>query len=684
MEEKKFLSEIKKRIEKLRRLIDDLRYRYYVLDNPSVTDAQFDSLMRELIDLEQKYPEFYDSFSPSQKVGGEPLDKFKKITHSISMLSLNDAFTQAEMEAWQQRIAKLTSGEQITKSGFYCEIKMDGLAVSLKYKSGKLVTGATRGDGRIGEDVTQNIITIGAIPLQLRQSSKYWDLIKNKTIEIRGEVFMPLESFNNLNKAKEEKEEAIFANPRNAAAGSIRQLDSKISASRRLGFMAYSLIGLNLATHQMEHEAIIDLGLPSNAKNKFCQNLTEVFELWNKWAEIREILPYQIDGMVVNINDNKLFQDLGIAGKAPRGAIAFKWPAQEVTTLLEDILIQIGRTGRLTPVAKLRPVEVAGSTVSRATLHNQDEIAKKDVRIGDTVVIRKAGDIIPEVVKPVIELRTGKEKKFSIEKFCAKNNLDAQKKEGEVDFYMRDKSILAIKRRQLEHFVSKKAFDIDGLGKAIIEQLLTEGLIHDPADIFTLKFEDLQPLERFAEKSAQNLIKSIDAAKKITLARFIYSLGIRNVGEETALDIAQYISRKISSHSSQSIINQLSSIELEQWQKLPDIGPVVAQSIFDYFRDQKEVHFLEKLISNGVTLIVESIAQKKLSGQTFVLTGTMEKFTRDEAEAKIRQLGGDVSSSVSKKTSFVVAGTDPGSKLTKAQKLGVKILTEKDFEKIIK
>ncbi|MEI6040588.1 MAG: NAD-dependent DNA ligase LigA, partial [Candidatus Berkelbacteria bacterium] len=408
-------QDAKIRIEKLSQVIDNFRYRYHVLDDPEVKDGDYDSLMHELVGLENEYPDLKSSNSPSQKVGGEPLKKFENVTHIAPMISLNDVFDETELADWYDRLVKLAGVKEIEKSGFFAELKMDGLAVSLVYEKGELVYGATRGNGKVGEVITENLKTVRAIPLKLRKESKYYT---DKRVEVRGEVFMPIKSFNDLNKDRVKINEPEFANPRNAAAGSLRQLDSKITASRNLDFMAYGEIGIDVDFHEDEHNVAKDLGFPTGKYNKFCANILEIIELWHDWTKIRPKLPYQIDGMVVVLNDKKIFDKLGIVGKAPRAAVAFKWPAEEVTTVLEDIKIQVGRTGVLTPVAVLRPVVVAGSTVARATLHNLDEINKKDIRIGDTVVIRKAGDVIPEVVKVIEKLRTGQEKVFQMPKNC--------------------------------------------------------------------------------------------------------------------------------------------------------------------------------------------------------------------------------------------------------------------------
>lgn len=676
-------EEAKVRIEKLRAYIDEMRYRYHVLDDPGVSDKDYDPLMKELAELERQYPEFYDKNSPTQKVGGAPLNKFVKIAHKTPMISLNDAFSEQDMRDWYDRIVKLVGKDAIDKSGFYCELKMDGLASSLVYENGEFVYGATRGDGFTGEKITENLRTVKSIPLKLRKDSKYYH---DGRIEIRGEVFMPKKSFDELNKIKKENGEELFANPRNAAAGSLRQLDSKITASRNLDFRAYAMVGVDTQTHEEEHLISKDLGFISNKENKFCTNLDEVMALWHQWEKERPGLPYQIDGMVVNINDKMLFERLGVVGKAPRGAIAFKWPAEEVTTVIEDISVNVGRTGTLTPVAFLKPVVVAGSTVSRATLHNEDEIRRKDLKIGDTVVVRKAGDVIPEVVKPIVELRTGSEKDFVMPKVCPMCGGLAVRKEGEAATKCVNLNCFASLRRRIEHFVSKSAFDIDGLGPKIIDRLLDEGLIEDASDLFLLKEGDISGLDRFGEKSAGNLIDSIEEHKKISLARFIYALGILNVGEQTANDIADVVRSNIKSLVTHvNIISLLSNTSLDQWQEIPDIGPVVAQSIYKHFHDKKSLKFMKKLLENGVEIDPGEVKKnEKLKGMTFVLTGGMNSMTRDEAKEKIRNFGGEVSESVGKKTSVVVAGAEAGSKLEKANKLGIKVIVEQEFIDLLK
>jgi DNA ligase (NAD+) len=669
-------EEAKNRVEKLTKLINDLNYHYYVLDNPKASDSQWDSLFVELSKLESDYPDLVDPASPTQKVGGTPIKAFKSVAHQTPMISLADAFSEAEMQEWYERMVRLVGNKIIDRSGFYAEIKMDGLAVSLIYEDGELVSAVTRGDGKIGEDVTHNIKVIKSIPLSLRQESKYWKSAKGKRVEIRGEIYMPIRSFETLNMEREKKSEAVFANPRNAAAGSVRQLDPKIAKSRNLAFMGYGMLGIKTDRHEEQHEVIRDLGLPVNENNKYCANLDEVFKLFSSWEAKRPKLQYQIDGMVVNLDNNSLYDDLGVVGKSPRAAIAYKWPAEEVTTILEDIEVRVGRTGVLTPTAILRPVEVAGSTVSRATLHNEDEIHKKDIRIGDTVVLRKAGDVIPEVVKPLVELRSGKEKVFMMPTVCPQCGGDVTRVPGEVAYRCSNSSCFAIEFRGLEHFVSKQALDIDGMGPKIIERLMNEGLIKDSADIFTLRKGDLSILDRFAEKSAQNVIDSIEKAKKVELSRFIFALGIRNVGIETAIDLADRF------HNLERIVKA----DYDEINNIRDIGPVVAKSIFDYFRDKKNNVLIERLLSAGVKITEKEVVAAKagISGKTFVFTGSLSSISRDEGKNLVRKYGGNVSESVSRKTDFVVAGEEAGSKLEKAKNFGLNIIDEQSFLKLLK
>ncbi len=698
MREKEKLIEIKKRIEKLRKVINYHRYLYHVLDRQEISDAALDSLKEELFQLEQKYPQFITPDSPTQRVGGKPLDKFEKVEHKVPMLSFNDAFSEDEVRDWLKRAEKFL-GEKIN-CGFYCEPKIDGLAISLLYRKGYFVLGSTRGDGRIGEDVTQNLKTIHSIPLkieripreiyskkykiederELKEDKKVDRLLDNfnfekKELEVRGEVYVSKKDFQQLNKERIKKGLTPYANPRNLAAGSIRQLDPKVSAERDLGCLIYAVpTDLGQETHEQEHIIAKKLGFKVNPYCKFCPDLKSVFEHYQKLQKIREKLPFEIDGMVIIINDNKIFKKLGVVGKAPRGAIAYKFPAREATTIVKDIIVQVGRTGALTPVAKLKPVKIGGVTVSSATLHNADEIKRLGLKIGDTVIVQRAGDVIPDIVKVLPELRTGKEREFRMPKRCPFCGSKIIHPPGEVAYYCPNKNCFAKRRRELYHFVSKGAFDIEGLGPKIIDQLMDEGLIRDAADIFSLKEGDLVPLERFAEKSARNLIQAINKSRRISLARFIYSLGIRHVGEETAVDLANHFGS----------LEKLEKASLEELESIPDIGQIVAQSIYDYFHNEQNRRFIQRLIESGIEIIKPQPIKKTLKGKTFVLTGTLSSLTREEAKAKIRARGGDVSSTVSKNTDFVVCGENPGSKYEKAKKLGVKIIGEKEFLKMLK
>lgn len=678
MEKKEKLSkeEAKERIEKLKREIERHDYLYYVLNQPEISDAAYDSLKRELIELEEQFPEFKTPDSPTQRIGGKPLEQFQKVSHKIPMLTLNDAFDEEELKEWEKRIKRLLSPSEISKLDYFAELKMDGLAISLIYKNGKLERGATRGDGFTGEDVTQNVKTIRCIPLRLRLENLPPNYKIPEEIEIRGEVYMKKEDFEKLNKAQREKGEPEFANPRNAAAGSVRQLDPKITAERKLAFFGYDIVtDLGQKNHQEEHQLMKLLGIPENPLNKYCKDLQEVIKFYREILEKRETLPYEIDGIVVNVNDNFLFEKLGyVGGRAPRGAIAFKFPGTQATTKVKDIIIQVGRTGKLTPVAILEPVKVGGVTVSRATLHNFDWLEKLDVRIGDTVIIRRAGDVIPEVVQVLTNLRTGNEKKIETPKNCPICNSPLIKKEGQVDLYCSNENCFATRRRFLYHFVSKKAFDIVKLGPKIIDRFIEEGLISNPADIFRLKKEEISTLFRFGEKSAQNLIEAIERAKEIPLSKFIFALGIRHVGEQTAIDLAN----KFGS------IERLMKASFAEINSIPNIGDVVADSIYRFFRDEKNIKLINDLLAVGVKIIPpQKIAKEKLKGKVFVFTGALKSMTREKASEKVRMLGGEVASSVSKRVNFVVVGESPGSKYEKAKALGLKIISEDEFLKMI-
>lgn len=684
-------EEVKKRIEKLREEINYHRYLYHVLDRQEISDAALDSLKHELFKLEQQFPEFITPDSPTQRVGGEPLPEFKKWRHEIPMLSMEDVFNPDELYEWKERIQKLLPHEIFD---YYAEIKMDGLAVTLIYEDGLFKVGATRGDGKVGEDVTQNLKTIEAIPLRLRNPSEkeIEEFIKKfgkngldegklrrglstlrGRIEARGEAFMMKNIFEELNKAQEVAGLPRFANPRNAAAGSIRQLDPKITASRKLDFYGYALVtDLGQSTHEQAHEILKLIGIKVNPLNRYCKTLEDIVEYHKHIYEMRPRLPYWTDGIVVNINKIRIFEKLGVVGKAPRGMIAYKFPPEQATTRVREVLWQVGRTGAVTPVAVMEPVFIAGTTVTHSTLHNIDEIERLGLKIGDTVIVEKAGDVIPKVVKVLPKLRTGREKKIVPPKRCPMCKTPLIRKPGEVAIYCPNPKCFARSLEKVVHFVSKKAFDIEGLGYKIIERFLDEGLIRDAADLFELKVGDILPLERFAEKSASNLIEAIERSKKIPLARFLFALGIRHVGEETAIDLANYFGS----------LEKLKEATLEELQAVPNIGGIVADSIYNWFRDKSNKEFLDRLLKH-VTIIKPTIGKQPFRGLKFVLTGTLESMTRDAAKERIRILGGDVASSVSRETNYVVVGREPGSKYDKAKKLGIKILNEREFLELL-
>jgi len=677
-------TEAKKRIEKLKKVINHHRYLYHVLDKPEISDAAFDTLKNELEELELKFPELITPDSPTQRVGGKALDKFKKVNHEVPMLSLTDAFSEQELEEWQERIQKLIPSE---KMDFFAELKLDGLAVSLVYNKGLFFEGATRGDGRTGEDVTQNLRTIESIPLRLRvpeekelreagfSESQVKNIIrtaKEEIIEVRGEAIITKKVFEELNKILKKENKSLLANARNAAAGSIRQLNPRVTASRHLDCYIYSLVtDLGQTRHQEEHALTKLFGFKTIKHNNFCSNLEEVIKFHHSLEKQRESLPFEFDGIVTVIDKIELQKKLGVVGKAPRWMIAYKFSPKEATTIVEDIRIQVGRTGVLTPVAVLKPVEIGGTIVTRATLHNKDEIKRLGLKIGDTIIVGRAGDVIPDVRKVLPEFRTGKERNFKMPEKCPVCGGKIEK-EGPLTRCLNKKCSVR-HRRELYYFTSKNAFDIEGLGPKIIDALLDNGLIQDSADIFDLKEGDLIPLERFGEKSAQNLIKAIDERREITLDRFIISLGILHVGEKTAQDLA----KKIGS------LENLSKATLEELLSIENIGKIVAKSIYDWFRDEHNKIFLKKLLARVKIKNISKKTKGKLTDKTFVITGVLDSMSRQIAKEKIRALGGETMESVSKNTDFVVAGKEPGSKYNKAKELGVKIIIEREFLKMI-
>lgn len=654
------------RLNQLREWINTYNYKYYVLDKPEVSDAVWDSLNNELKALEEKYPKLVDINSPTQRVQGKALGKFKSVDHPRPMLSLNDIFSTEDLKKWESRMHKLLHKTNVE---YYAELKMDGLAMRLEYENGEFKRALTRGDGYIGEDVTHTVRTIRTVPLQLQKSKNVPSEVY-KYFEVRGEVIIPRAEFERINTARAKDNQPLFMNPRNAGAGTIRQLDPSVAAQRRLEFIAYSIeMDMpQLKTHQDEHDMARELGFKLEPNDKACNSINELERFIQKWDSARSKLPYQTDGIVITINSNAEFESLGVAGKAPRGAVAFKYPAETATTILEDIRVSIGRTGAVTPYAVLKPVVVAGSTVRRATLHNQAEIERKDVRIGDTVVIRKAGDIIPEVVEPIVKLRTGKEKKFVMPKEI--DGIKVVRPEGEAVARLSDLSFGEVRWQQLIHFVSKSAFDIDGLGEKILAQLIEEGLIVTAADIFRLKTDDLIGLERFADLSSKNLIESIAAHKKIGLGRFIYALGIRHVGAKTAQDIAVHC----------GTIKKFLRVTQQELNIIDGVGEVVAKSTASWLESKKNQEFVYDILSTGVEVLSQAKPKAgRFTGTTWVFTGTLDSMSRSEAGAKVSAQGGDVTNSVSKSTGYVVVGAEPGSKADKAKELCVTILTEKQF-----
>jgi DNA ligase (NAD+) len=679
-------TEAKERIEKLKREVERHRYLYHVLDRVEISDAALDSLKHELYQLEQQYPELITRDSPTQRVGGEPLPEFKKIRHFEPMLSMEDVFSFEEFGDWHKRNKKLipSLGED-----FYAEIKMDGLAVSLVYENGIFTTGSTRGDGRIGEDVTNNLKTIESIPLALRSPSEkeIADFIKSAPgmdekkfrelvtahrgrIEIRGEAFMRKKVFNELNSAAKKLGEPLFANPRNAAAGAIRQLDSKITASRHLSFYGYALAtDFGEATHEEAHKIIKMLGAPVNPLVARCSSLADAQNFHEKVKKERERLDYWTDGIVVVVNGNKNFNRLGVVGKTPRGHIAYKFPAEQVATVVLDVVWGVGRMGTVTPVARVRPVFVAGTTVTNATLHNLDEIGRLGVKIGDTVILEKAGDVIPKIVRVLPNLRTGHEKSVHPPKHCPICGTELLRREGEVAIICPNKNCFARNSAGIKHFVARNAMNIEGLGEKTIEQFLNEGVIRDASDLYDLKAGDILPLERFAETSADNIVNAVAMSREAPFARFLYALGIENIGEETARLLAERFGS----------VSRLRNAKLEELTAVPGIGEIIAKSVHSWFMDPAHSSYLGRLLKKIKVTATPHKAAGPFSEKTFVFTGELNKMSRDEAKERVRDLGGKASESVSKKTDYVVAGPGAGEKLDKARKLNVRVLNENEF-----
>jgi DNA ligase (NAD+) len=660
-------DEAKKRINKLRELINHHRHLYHVEDIPEISDQAYDSLEEELRRLEEQFPDLITSDSPTQRVSGQPLDKFEKVRHQVEQWSFNDAFSPDDLRDFDKRVKKMLGNETPT---YICELKIDGLHVVLTYEKGLLMTAATRGDGVVGENVTANVRTIQSVPLKLREEV---DLIAE------GEIWLGHDQLEKINKERREKGELEFANPRNAAAGTIRQLDSRVVAKRRLDTFVYDIsFGDVPETQELELKRLAKLGFKVNKEFAVCKNIEEAIKYWEKWNKKKDQQDYLIDGVVVKVNERAFQEKLGYTGKAPRFAIAFKFPAEQVVTTVEDIVLQVGRQGTITPVANLKPVLVAGSTVSRATLHNEDEIKRLDVRVGDTVILQKAGDVIPDIVKVLTEMRTGKEKVFKWPSELAVCNGPIERIPGQVAWRCVDKNSYAQQKRKFYHFTSKHAFDIENLGPKVVDQLMDSGLLSTYADIFRLQKGDLLALPRFAEKSADNLIKSIDARRMVELSRFIVGLSIPNVGEETAEDIANHFGS----------LEKIQNAKPEELQAIEGVGEIVAQSVYDWFRDVDNKKLVQDLltqikITTHQNLTEASPRSKKLVGLTFVLTGTLPTLSRDEAKALIKKNGGEVSSSVSSKTSYVLVGEEAGSKLDQAIKLEVPVISEKEFKSML-
>jgi DNA ligase (NAD+) len=654
------------RIAKLRDLINEYRYEYHVNNHSIMSESAADGLKHELAELEEQFPELITSDSPTQRVAGMPLPQFVSVEHKTRMLSLNDVFNEVELKAWEDRIKKLAPQAAFE---FFADTKMDGLACSLIYEDGVLVRGVTRGNGTVGEDVTQNVKTIESIPLRLRASKKYAAFLQGRT-EVRGEIVMFKDDFAKLNAAREKKGLPLFANPRNLAAGTVRQLDPKLVAARPLQFVAWEIIRENpddVPTYAEAYEIIRNIGLYANKHAAVLPNLAEVMKFARYWEERRHKLPFNTDGLVIKVNDRQTFAYLGVVGKAPRGAVAYKYPAEQATTKVKDIFISIGRTGAATPVAVLEPVVVAGSTVQMATLHNESEVLRKDVRVGDTVIVHKAGDIIPEVVESLKTLRTGKEPQFVMPKNCPECNTELIKlKADEAVWRCPNNHCPARVHNQIQHYASKAALDIEGMGEKNVLALLDAKLIRDAADLYSLTKEQLLTLDRFAEISASKLVASIQQKKNPSLAHFLYGLGIRQVGAQTAVDLANHFGS----------LDNLRQATVDELQQVEGVGEVVAESIVTWFATEANQQLLAKFINAGVEPKKVTRTGGPLDGQNFVISGTLN-MEREAAAEKIRSLGGTFQSSVGKTTTYLVLGDNPGaSKITKAEKLGTKIIDE--------
>lgn len=667
-------AQAQERAVKLRELINNYRYHYHVLDESIMSEAAADSLKHELTEIEQAFPELITPDSPTQRIAGKPLPGFTQVTHSSRMLSLNDVFDETEVRAWYDRVSKLAPADKLT---YFADIKMDGFACALVYEDGVLVRGITRGDGFVGEDVTANVRTIESIPLTLHATKGYEKFLQGRT-EIRGEIVMYKAEFDALNEARAKAGKPLFANPRNTAAGTIRQLDPKLVAERPLHFHGYDLrrdSPTEVPSHDYAYKAMRALGIVANDDAKVFTKLDDVLAYAGEWDQKRHDLVFNTDGLVIKINDRQLYDRLGIVGKAPRAAVAFKYAAEQATTKVKDIFISIGRTGSATPVAMLEPVVVAGSTVQMATLHNESEVLRKDIRVGDTVIVHKAGDIIPEVVEPLVTLRDGSEKPFVMPTHCPECGTALKKlKAADAAWRCPNEACPSRSWKRVEHFASKGALDIEGLGEKNVIALLSADLVKDTADIYALTKEQVVKLDRFAEVSASKLVNAIQAKKNPPLARFVYGLGIRHVGTQTAIDLANHFRS----------LEALQVATIDELAEVEGIGEVVAESLVEFFSEPRNQKLLEKFKSHGVWPQTVAHVGGKLSGQSFVVTGSLQTMSREAAGEKIRALGGTFQSSVGKDTDYLVVGANVGaSKLAKAAKLGTKQINEQDLIKLL-
>jgi DNA ligase (NAD+) len=655
----------KERIEELTKLLNYYNYMYYVENNPVISDYEYDQLYKELVELEEKYPQYRLPDSPTLKVGGEVLEGFRTVEHKIPMLSMDNTYSEEELIEFDKKIKRMADVKEVD---YVVELKFDGVAVSLHYENGNFILGVTRGDGFKGDDITENLKTIKTLPLSIN----YKD-----SIEVRGEVYMRKDDFEKLNEEKKEKGEELFANPRNATAGSLKLLDPKIVARRNLQiFIYYGFLNNGPRTHWETLNFLKDIGFPVCPYRKLCRDIKEVIEYCNSWEEKRFSLPYNIDGMVVKVNSLDLQRTLGTTTKSPRWAVAYKFPPEQVSTIVKDVIIQVGRTGTLTPVAILEPVRVSGTIVSRATLHNFDEIKRLGVKIGDRVFVEKSGEIIPKVVKVIKEARTGKERDIQIPEKCPVCGSNVIKDTEEVAIRCPNIRCPAQVKERIIHFASRDAMDIEGLGEKWVNILVDRGLLSDYGDIYYLKYQDLIKLERMGEKSVSNLLEAIEKSKTRPFANLIYALGIRHVGVYASEILADEFNS----------IDELKNTNFERLSTIPGVGPIMAESIVEFFKNEENLKVIEKLRKAGVRMEKEKVEEKKdiLTGLTFVVTGTLKNYSRDEIHNYIKKLGGKVSNSVSKNTDYLICGESPGSKLEKARAIGVKVISEEEFEELVK